>query len=221
MRFSEELRAQTDSIWEPMFRHPFLSGLGDGSLAPERFEFYIRQDYLYLMDYARVRGLAIAKASQVPHMSRLAELLSGLLNGEMMLHRRLARAMHLTEADLLATEMAPTNHAYTRHLLTVGYSGSLGEILAAIFPCAGGYREIGALLGAAPPPANDLYAAWIADYSGPVFRGIIDWIEVVWNELAEVAGPAERARMAEHYRLSARYEYLFWEMAWTRESWSI
>jgi hypothetical protein len=39
--------------------------------------------------------------------------------------------------------------------------------------------------------------------------------------LAAVAGPAERTRMAQHYRDSSRYELLFWEAALEREIWPV
>jgi hypothetical protein len=35
------------------------------------------------------------------------------------------------------------------------------------------------------------------------------------------AGPAERTRMAQHYRDSSRHELLFWEAALKREKWPV
>ena len=61
-RFSDYLRALGDSIWEAQRNHPFVRGVGDGTLEVERLKFWVRQDYLYLIDYARVYNLAAAKA---------------------------------------------------------------------------------------------------------------------------------------------------------------
>src|SRR6202140_3841728 len=78
----------------------------------------------------------------------------------------------ITEADLEATAPAPITHAYTRHLLTVAYSGSIADIVAAVLPCQLGYAEIGtALAREGRSGANSTYAEWIRTYSSQEFIG--------------------------------------------------
>ena len=55
-KFSELLRESAADIWEAQHRHPFVQGIGDGSLDLERFKHWIRQDYLYLIDYSQAHG---------------------------------------------------------------------------------------------------------------------------------------------------------------------
>ncbi|HYZ38934.1 MAG TPA: hypothetical protein VE673_19850 [Pseudonocardiaceae bacterium] len=45
-RLSADLRTAADEIWDAKHRHPFLRGIGDGPLNPERFPLWIRQAYL-------------------------------------------------------------------------------------------------------------------------------------------------------------------------------
>ena len=40
------------------------------------------------------------------------------------------------------------------------------------------------------------------------------------NRSAEGAGENEKNRMRRHFRLSIRYEYMFWDMAYGMEGWS-
>ena len=54
------MKRWSDKAWEaalPVYRkileHPFVGELSAGTLSPERFRFYIRQDALYLDGYAR------------------------------------------------------------------------------------------------------------------------------------------------------------------------
>lgn len=54
MRFTERLRRVAEPIWQGYFTHPFVTGIGDGSLSVEKFRFFLLQDYLYLYDYAKV-----------------------------------------------------------------------------------------------------------------------------------------------------------------------
>ena len=37
----------------------------------------------------------------------------------------------------------------------------------------------------------------------------------------KTAGQAERRRMEESFLISSRYEWMFWEMAWTEEKWPV
>ena len=62
MKLTEILYEDVKDIWDGYLKHPFVSGIGDGSLSIERFRFYMLQDYLYLYDYARVYALGIVKS---------------------------------------------------------------------------------------------------------------------------------------------------------------
>jgi thiaminase/transcriptional activator TenA len=64
-RFSNELRGAADDVWEAMHEHPFVRAVGDGTLDPDRFRFYVRQDYLFLIDYARLLALGCARAPEL------------------------------------------------------------------------------------------------------------------------------------------------------------
>ncbi len=55
--FSVELRRSAEEVWEAQHRHPFVRGIGDGTLDPERFSVWVRQDYLYLIEFARLHAL--------------------------------------------------------------------------------------------------------------------------------------------------------------------
>ena len=56
-RFTERLRQEAAGIWEAQSQHPFVRGIGDGTLSLDRFKFWLRQDYLFLIEYARLLGL--------------------------------------------------------------------------------------------------------------------------------------------------------------------
>ena len=66
-RFSEEAWTRTTAVRAAIHRLPFNTELAAGTLAPERFCFYILQDAIYLGEYARVLALAAAKAPDERH----------------------------------------------------------------------------------------------------------------------------------------------------------
>src|SRR5229473_5537883 len=140
----------------------FVRGLGDGTLPIDRFRFYLAQDYVFLIEYCRVFALGAAKARDLQTIEVFTRLLDETLNTEMQLHRDYCRRLGIAATELETTAPAPITHAYTRHLLTVAYSGSIAEIVATVLPCQLGYAEIGmALAGEDRGGANPKYAEWI------------------------------------------------------------
>lgn len=222
MRLSDTLREQNDVIWERIFAHPFIAGLTDGSLPIEKFRYYLGQDYVYLVEYSRALALGVAKCPGLESMGRFAGLLHSTLDVEMDLHRAYAARFGLTPAELAATEAAPVTRAYTNHLLTVAYSGSLAEIAFALLPCQWGYWELGQRLAALGAPGSQpLYEEWVRTYSSPEYGSLAGWLRDHADSLAEGLPDALLTRLAEHYRVSTRYEYLFWEMAHNLETWTV
>ena len=141
--FTHAIRAKAQPIWDRELKHPFVRGLGDGTLPIDRFRFYLAQDYVFLTEYCRVFALAAAKARDLQTIGVFARLLDETLNTEMQLHRDYCQRLGIAEADLEATVPAPITHAYTRHLLTVAYSGSIADIVAAVLRVSSATRKSG------------------------------------------------------------------------------
>ena len=218
MGFSNDIRTRADRLYQAMLSHPFVTGIGDGSLDVERFKHFIRQDYLYLVQYARTLALAAAKAPTVEVMGRFALLAHETLHTEMALHRGYCARFGIGEAELEATAAAPTMRVYTDFLVRTAYDGSFAELASALLPCMWGYCEIGQdLLSRGKPAGHPLYAEWIDMYSSAEFQTLADWLRGLVDGLAEAASDVERRRMEEAYVTSTRYEYAFWEMAWRLE----
>ena len=47
MNITEHFLDSSKEIWEQYHKHPFVRGIGEGTLDKEKFRFYIIQDYLY------------------------------------------------------------------------------------------------------------------------------------------------------------------------------
>ncbi len=52
--FTDRLWKRVEPIWNSYLEHPFVKGLGDGTLEQEKFKHWLKQDYVYLIDYARL-----------------------------------------------------------------------------------------------------------------------------------------------------------------------
>jgi thiaminase (transcriptional activator TenA) len=88
--FTDRLRKRADSIWEAQHRHPFVRGIGDGTLDIKKLKFWVRQDYVFLVEYVRLLALAVASSPDLETMTKFSELTNTTLQTEMSLHREYA-----------------------------------------------------------------------------------------------------------------------------------
>ncbi len=222
MSFAEDIEQKALPIRQAILAHPFITGVGDGTLPVEYFKHYVMQDYVYLIDYARVLALASARAPDLETMGWFAGLLDETLNTEMDLHRRYCGEFGITRQALEATRPAPTTIAYTSFLLKVAYQGSFPELVASLLPCQWGYWEVGEHLSKrGKPKQSPLYSQWIQIYSSPEFAELARTIRSMADRLAEEAGPSQLAAMGEAYLTSLRLELRFWDMALNLEGWTL
>lgn len=218
MLFSEEIRKEADAIWEASFHHPFVKGIGDGTLPLENFRFYVQQDAYYLTHFAKVQALGAAKADDLQTTNSMAKHAQGTYEAEMSLHESFYKLLHVTEEEKQNFKPAPTAYAYTSHMYRASYSGHLGDVIAAILPCYWLYYEVGEkLIGS--KPGVEIYEKWIETYGGDAFKASVDEQINRINEIAEKVTAEDRARMKEHFMISSQYEYSFWDMAYKLEEW--
>jgi thiaminase (transcriptional activator TenA) len=219
MNFTDELYEAARGVWDRQLAHPFVRGIAEGTLEVEVFKRWVLQDYLYLKEFARVFAWAAAKADRLESMSWYAAVLNLTLNTEMELHRQYAARFGLTPADLEREEVWPTTRAYTDFLVRTAADGDMAELVAALLPCAWGYVHIAQEMVKGPPPQDQRYADWIAQYASPEFAEAAAWLRGEMNRLAEGATAQKRERLKELFVLSSRYEWQFWEMCWRGEEW--
>jgi thiaminase/transcriptional activator TenA len=220
-RLSDALREAAGAVWRAQHEHPFVRGIGDGTLEPARFAHWVRQDYLFLIEYCRLFALAAARAPDLETLTRFADLLVATARTEMDLHRAYAAEVGISRPELAREPMAPTTRAYTDFLIRVAATGDFAELAAALLPCMWGFAEIGQALQSRGLPAEPRYARWIEMYADPAFAALARWCRDLVDRLGAEAGEAGRRRMTEAFVTSSRYELAFWEMAWRRETWPV
>lgn len=215
----QEMRHKADPLWQAIFGHPFVKGIGDGTLPRDRFEFYLKQDYVYLIDFSRVFALASAKSRVLPDMGMFSTLLNATLNMEMDLHRKTCAAFGIPSEELEKTRKSMITSAYTDLLVRIAYEGSLSDILAVLVPCACGYVEIGRKLLSEGLPDDPFYRDWIQTYSSKEFADLTEWLIGKMNEHARESSAQRKEHWYRLYEASTRFEYLFFDMSWKKDEW--
>lgn len=217
----ERLKAGCAEDWRAYIRHPFVRGLGDGTLPEASFRHYLVQDYLFLVHFARAYALAIYKADDLADMRAAAAMVTGLLDTEMTLHVKYCRGWGLDEAAMAATPEATATMAYTRYVLETGMAGDILDLQVALAPCVIGYGEIGRALADDPQTRREgnPYADWIGMYSSAEYAEVAEGALAQLDRLAERRlTPARAEKLQRIFSQATRLETGFWEMGLQRRT---
>jgi thiaminase (transcriptional activator TenA) len=218
--FSARLWDSIGDIYGAILAHPFLTGLADGTLSEESFAFYVIQDALYLRDYARALSAVASRAPTAAATRMFAAHAAQAVAAELELHGALLDELGIPREMLRSAEPAPTNLAYTSYLLATVRGGSYAEGVGAVLPCYWIYGAVGKeLIGRGSPDPR--YRRWIATYGGDEYGDVVADVIGELDRVSPGLSDDERARVSRHFRVTSRYEWMFWEMGWIKESWPV
>jgi len=214
MTFAKSLWDEIAGIYEAIIEHPFNRELGQGTLALEKFKFYIQQDALYLVDFSRALAIVGSKARLPGRILDFLEFAKDGLVVERALHEEYFRRFDVT----LDSEQAPGCFAYANYLVATAAHRSFEEAVAALLPCFWIYREVGMHIVGQSVPENP-YQLWVDTYAGEEFAIAVNRAIEITDEVAGKATQEARQRMTEAFVLSSRLEWMFWDSAYRMEQW--
>ncbi|NMI00958.1 thiaminase II [Pseudonocardia sp. K10HN5] len=220
MHTTELLWSDIEDIYAAVLAHPFIAGLTDGTLPRESFRHYIVQDAHYLRGYARALAVCAAKAPTEQDTMMFARHAAGAVAAEQDLHAALMGEMGSSAAEAVAEPVAPTTRAYVSYLMATTQSGSFAEAVGAVLPCYWIYARVGEELLARSSP-NPLYARWIAMYGGEDFQTVVAEVLALTDRIGAELSAREFGLMREHFTTTSRYEWMFWDAGYRRETWPV
>ena len=211
----EDLKKSCQNEWQAYIEHGFVQQLGNATLAPEAFQHYLKQDYLFLIQFARAFALAAYKSPTLSDLRQAKEGLQAIVDVELDLHVSYCKEWGISEQELADLPEARATLAYTRYVLDTGNRGDLLDLHVALSPCMVGYGEIANWLNEQPSTlrgAQNPFDAWIAMYEGEEFQAAMQ-AELAWLDarLADVT-PARFAELSKIFRDATRLEVDFWQM---------
>jgi thiaminase/transcriptional activator TenA len=139
---------------------------------------------------------------------------------ERSLHGSLLADLGVDPASAASAEPAPTNLAYTSYLLATVSTGSYAEGVGAVLPCYWIYWEAGRelLRRGSPDPR---YQRWIGLYGSEDFGDVVREVLAVADKLGPGLPAQERDLVHRHFRVTSRYEWMFWDMGYRKETWPL
>ena len=220
MTTTDRFLARSRDLWEAYLEHPFVRGIADGSLDEDKFRYYMIQDYLYLVEYARVFALGVAKARDMDSMRLFAGYVGQILDGEMEIHRAYMKRLGIDPEDAERAAPALDNRSYTSYMLNVAFSEGPEAIMASILSCALSYEHIALRILQSNPDADKhpFYGEWIQGYADPGYHEANEALITLTERLTAGCGEAEMLHLEEIFRECSRYEMAFWDMAWEKRT---
>ena len=204
MSISSELWQANKDLAQACLEHPFVQGIGDGTLHRKKFAYYVGQDAFFLEAFARAYSIVAAKAPDWEGFN-VFHTLAGSVLEELRLHEAYAVAWGV---NLRSVEPEPATRHYTDFLLATAWGGDVGLTTAAMSPCMCLYVFLGQQL-AQGGILDHPYAEWIRTYSSSEFGQMAQQLESLADRYIN-ATPLVHST----YRYAMLCERDFFQAAW-------
>jgi thiaminase/transcriptional activator TenA len=212
--FDTLLKTNEDD-WNRYVQHSFIRQLGDGSLSRASFEHYLKQDYVFLVHFARAFGLAAFKSSDIIELQHAKAMMAGIMDVELGLHVKYCQEWGISQQDLDGIVESTANMAYTRYVMERGLAGDLLDLNVALAPCIVGYAEIAKWLSAQSflNTADNPYLPWLEMYASDEYQHVATAHRSMLDETDVSTLSKQRLQVLNvNFSAATRLEVDFWQM---------
>ncbi|ASC71387.1 Aminopyrimidine aminohydrolase [Halomicronema hongdechloris C2206] len=204
MPLSASLWQANQDLSQACLHHPFVQGIGDGSLPLPQFAYYVGQDAFFLEAFARAYSIAAAKAPDWPGFQTCHHLAAGVLQ-ELNLHQGYAAEWGI---DTHRVSPGTATRQYTDFLLATAWGQPVGVTAVAMAPCMRLYAFLGQTLAAEGMPEHR-YSDWIRTYSSDEFEPLAQQLEHLIDAYSQ-----DTPLVRSSYRYAMVCEQAFFQAAW-------
>ncbi len=217
MNWSEQAWNGVENIYQKIIHMPFNQELMKGTLAIERFQFYMQQDAIYLGEFSKALALIGARSFHYPYGLDFIRFAEGAIVVERSLHEGYFQQFGVTQN----AAASPTCQNYTQFLLTKSALDGVETAMAAVLPCFWIYKEVGDFIYANEQAENNAYREWINTYSGKEFGLLVEKAIAICDDVAATCSAAQQQRMWEAFTMASKLEWMFWDSAYKLEEWPV
>ncbi|KAM0798504.1 hypothetical protein BDR22DRAFT_859260 [Usnea florida] len=215
--FIEYLLSREDvkPVWHTHVHHDFVKRIGDGTLPIEKFQKYLIQDYLFLVQFARAKAVSAYKTNSMQDIAADAEVILHIKR-EMSLHLDYCAEFGLSKMDIEQQEEHQACTAYTRYVLDIAHSESWFALQLAFAPCLLGYGRIAKRLSEDSEtvklgPKNK-YWKWIQNYVADDYTNVVRDGEAALEKHAVLQSPSQLESLVKIFVHATKMETGFWDM---------
>ncbi|WP_439597232.1 TenA family protein [Falsiroseomonas sp.] len=207
------LRADCAADWQAYTWHDFCRQLSAGTLPLAAFQDFLIQDYLFLIQFARAKALAVFKAESLEAMREKTASIQAIL-AETTMHLTYCAEWGIPESKVRATPESAETVSYTRYVIDRGLAGDILDLEVALAPCTVGYAEVALRILADPARKveGNPYQSWIEAYGSDGYQSLARAAAARIDALGVSHGGAARFPMlAATFGEAARLEQRFWQ----------
>jgi len=204
---SSKLLKSAKPFWDEMGRHPFIRGVGRGTISRDIFDFWVAQDYVFVREALRFLG-ALEMRSPDYEISLVLADSFGALKNELHIFERYASDRKFS----LRVEPTQICRAYMDFLLSIAIQRSFEEAFAALWCAEKGYFDSWSVSKKMAKKDNP-YRVFINNWTSNAFRDYVLWIEKKLNALTNGKSDRQMRSIERIFLETAKYECLFWDMA--------
>ncbi|MBZ7932895.1 TenA family protein [Campylobacter molothri] len=216
----QKLIKENLKIWNAYIQHNFVKQLENETLSKEQFLFYLKQDYIYLINYSKCYARLALNANTVEELRFAIKFQNYTLEGELELHKSIFN-LGIDINNFNEKDESLINIAYSRYILSVGENGDFLDMLIALSACAIGYGYIGNEIYkniSQEKLQNHPYKEWILTYSSQEFQTTVKEFEDFVNSYSNQISEEKFKKLNSIFRNVVRLEIAFWEHSLTMQT---
>ena len=218
MKFSERIinDPRVKKYYEDYMKHPFIQGLGNGSLDKSKFKNYLIQDSLYLKEYGKVYAHVFILTDKIADLQFLHTCIGVVVADETNMHTKYLKDFGLDVYKVDNEEVKSANRNYLDYMLGFTKTGDIKEIFISALPCTLTYEYIGKTLKEEfdQDLSSNYYRPWIEAYSAKDFEYFsvrsLEFVDSICAGIDEV----EEEKLINIFLKACEYEMKFWDMSY-------
>lgn len=201
--------------WDAYVNHDFVKHIADGTLPLKKFQFFIEQDYSYLVDYGRVHCIAASKAPNLEGMEKELLIVGRIRDGVVQHKKRLKEEFGVIDENYFKKiRRGPALNNYCRYFNDIARRGNFQELAISLTPCLFGYGE------AVKKHANrfnsskgGLYAEWMNTFTSENFKSDMEAGVSLLNDIVATCPTRDLEKLVRIYGEVCNLETKFWDAA--------
>lgn len=214
----EDFKKNSERMWQLCYQHPFVQEIGKGTLKREKFQFFLIQDYKFLLEYIKVLSMKISQIEDKDMLYDLMEIQRRTFEG-ITVHRQYLIEFGIPEDRIEFIKTGIYNEAYISALRNLAETKGIVEFLVAILPCPWSYHDFASELAKQYGEylEGNPYKKWVKNY---MEKNSYVYIQKKLEYYMRTKNYVKTYILQDLFQRSMEYEYLFWDMCY-RETYSI
>lgn len=201
---------KVSKILDLIINSKFITEISNGTLPKEKFDFYMLQDLLYLLDYSNYNKLLSSQCTSFFEKNFF-------FNEGIACQNEYKRHEADYKDKLKSIKQSPTCLLYTSYIARTLSELNTTNSICAFFSCPYIYFKVGKYLNSKEVDEKNPYYKWIKEYAGG--EESINNFKKILNERFKLMTDEEIDKSLDYFANTSRMEYMFWESAYNFEQW--